>query len=67
MESANFQAANIENASSQEHSEFALQLTTPTLSEEQQVNFTSDKRQQCTHCGNQSKPPATNPQMPCFS
>ena len=53
MESANFQAANIENASSQENSEFAHQLTTPTLSDEEQANFTSDKRQQCTQCGNQ--------------
>jgi len=43
MESANFQVANIENASSQEHSEFAHQLTTPALSKEEQVNFTSDK------------------------
>jgi len=53
MKSVNFQAANIENVSSQEHSEYAHQLTTPTLSEEEQVNFTSDKRQQCTHCCNQ--------------
>ena len=49
--SANFQAANIENAASQEHSEFAHQLTTPTISKEDQTNFTSDKRQQCTHYG----------------
>jgi len=35
MESANFQAVNIENALSQEHSEFAHQLSTPTLSEEE--------------------------------
>ena len=40
MESANFQAANIENASSQEHSEFAHRLTTPTISEEEHANFT---------------------------
>ena len=46
MESANFQATNIENDSSQERSENAHQLTRPTISEE-------DKRQQCTHCGNQ--------------
>ena len=46
IESANFQAANIENASSQELG--IRSLTTPTLSEEEQANFTSDKRQQCT-------------------
>ena len=52
MESANFQEANIENASSQERSEKAHQLTMPTISEEEQVNSTSEKRQQCTHCNN---------------
>ena len=63
MESANFQAANIENASSQENSEFAHQLTTPTLSEEEQPNCTSDKRQQCTHCGNQPEHQPRNPPL----
>ena len=29
------------------------ELTMPTISEEEQVNFTSEKRQQCTHCSNQ--------------
>ena len=66
MESANFQAANIENASSQENSEFAHQLTTPTFSEEDQANFTSDKRQQCTHCSNQPDHRPRTPQRPAF-
>ena len=66
MESANFQAANIENASSQENSEFAHQLTTPILSEEEQVNFTSDNRQQCTHCGNQPDHQPRTPKCPAF-
>ena len=66
MESANFQAANIENASPQENSEFAHQLTTPTLSEEEQANFTSDQRQQCTHCGNQPDHQPRTPKCPAF-
>ena len=66
MESANFQAANVENASSQEHSEFAHQLTTPTISEKEQANFTSDKRQQCTHCGTQPDHQPRTPRCPAF-
>ncbi|XP_022797971.1 uncharacterized protein K02A2.6-like [Stylophora pistillata] len=45
MESTNFQAANIENTSCQERSENAHQLTIPTISEQEQVSFTSEKRQ----------------------
>ena len=63
---ANFQAANIENASSQENSEFAHQLTTLTLSEEEWANFTSDKQQQCTHCGNQPDHQPRTPKYPAF-
>ena len=67
MESANFRAANIENASSQENSEFVHQLTTPTrLSEKEQVNFTSDERKQCTHCGNQPDHQPRTPKCPAF-
>ena len=57
MESANFQAANIENASSQGNSEFVHQQTMRTLSKEEQANFISHKQQQCTHCGNQPRTP----------
>ena len=53
MESANFQMVNIENASSQERSENTRQLTMPTISEEEQVNFTLEKWQRRTLCGNQ--------------
>jgi len=66
MESANFQAANIENALSQEHLEFALQLTTPTLSNEEEGNFTSDEQQQCTHCSNQPNHRTQTPRCPAF-
>lgn len=66
IESANFQAANIENASSQERSENAHQLTLPTISEEEQVNFTSEKRQQCTHCDNQRDHQPRNLRYPAF-
>ena len=62
MESANFQAANIESASSQ----FAHQLTTTTISEEEQANFTLDKRQQCTHCGDQLDHQPRTPRCPAF-
>ena len=50
MESANFQAANIEETSPQDHSAHAHQVTTPT-DEDERANFTSDRRRQCTHCG----------------
>ncbi|PFX31489.1 Counting factor associated protein D [Stylophora pistillata] len=60
------QAANIENTSSQERSHKAHQLTTPTVSEKDQVNFTSEKQQQCTHCGNQRDHQPRTPRCPAF-
>ena len=66
VESANFQTANIENASSQERQGNAHQLTMPTISEEEQVNFTSEKRQQCTHYGNQRDHQPKTPRCPAF-
>ena len=62
----NFQAANIENASSQELSENAHRLTIPTISEEEQVNFTSEKLQQFTHCGNQRNHQPQTPRCHAF-
>ena len=67
MESTNFQATNIENStSSQDHSEHARQLTTPT-EEDEQVNFISDRQWQCTHCGNQADHKPRTPKCPAFN
>ena len=60
------QTANIENASSQEHSEFVHQLTTPTFSDEEQANFTSDNRQQFAHCSNQPNHQSRTPDALLF-
>lgn len=66
MELANFQAVNIENASSQERSENTHQLTMPTVSEEDQANFPSEKQQRCTHYGNQHDHQRWTPRCPAF-
>ena len=66
MESANFQAANMENIP-HDRSENAQHLTDSSVSEaDKQVNFNYDSRRKCTHCGNVADHRPRTPKCPAF-